>query len=43
MELVGQLLQSPAWTQVTAVGRREVVVSAAYQVSKDATWQNFIA
>ncbi|KAL0032830.1 hypothetical protein WJX77_001609 [Trebouxia sp. C0004] len=31
MELVGHLLQSAAWTQVTAVGRREVVVSAAYQ------------
>lgn len=31
MELVGLLLQSPAWSQITAVGRREVVVSAAYQ------------
>ncbi len=40
MELVGLLLQSPAWTQVTAVGRREVVVSAAYQVFTDETWQN---
>ena len=39
MELVGLLLQSPAWSQITAVGRREVVVSAAYQVSTDENWQ----
>lgn len=40
MEVVGLLLHSPAWTQVTAVGRREVVISAAYQVLTDETWQN---
>lgn len=32
MELVGQLLHSSAWSEVTTIGRREVVVAAAYQV-----------
>jgi hypothetical protein len=40
MELIGHLLQSPAWTQINAVGRREVAVSAAYQVSTDETWED---
>lgn len=31
IELVGQLLHSSAWSEVTTIGRREVVVAAAYQ------------
>ena len=34
LELVGQLLQSGAWSSVTTVGRREVQVPAAYEVCK---------
>ena len=34
LELVGQLLQSAAWSSVTTVGRREVQVPVFYQVRK---------